>query len=148
MLMGDDGSGPAMAARSSATSETVRAIGPSSLSVAQEPGAPGIRPGEQRKPTILQKFAGFRSEPPMSEPSAIGTIPQASATAAPPELPPQVLERSYGLRVAPKTALNVWDPSPNSGVFVFPTVIAPAAFSRRTATESKSGMKSAKIGDP
>jgi len=39
----------------------------------------------------LQKFGGLRSEPPMSLPSASGTMPQASATTPPPVLPPQVL---------------------------------------------------------
>ena len=57
----------------------------------------------------------------MSLPSAIGTMPHASATAAPPLLPPQVFVRSYGLRVAPNTVLNVCEPAPNSGVFVLPT---------------------------
>jgi hypothetical protein len=42
----------------------------------------------------LQKLAGFRSKPPMSLPSASGAMPQAKATAAPPELPPQVRDGS------------------------------------------------------
>ena len=42
----------------------------------------------------IAEAAGFRSEPPVSVPSATGTIPQASATAAPPEDPPHVLVRS------------------------------------------------------
>ena len=62
----------------------------------------------------------------MSEPSAIGSMLVASATAAPPLLPPQVLPRSYGFSVAPNTGLKVCDPAPNSGVFVLPTTIAPA----------------------
>ena len=57
-------------------------------------------------------------------------MPAATATAAPPEDPPQVLERSYGLRVAPNTLLKVCEPAPNSGVFVLPIRIAPAFFSR------------------
>ena len=63
----------------------------------------------------------------MSLPSAIGTMPQVSATAAPPLLPPQVLVTSNGLRVAPNTSLKVCDPAPSSGVLVLPHVIAPAA---------------------
>ena len=87
------GSGPAIALSISATSATVRAIGPSTVSVDQPVcvGHAGTRPGDGRSPTTLQKLAGLRSEPPMSLPSASGTMPQASATAAPPLLPPQVL---------------------------------------------------------
>ena len=47
-----------------------RGAQPSSL------GHVGTRPGEGRKPTTLQKLAGLRSEPPMSLPSAIGTMPR------------------------------------------------------------------------
>src|SRR5262249_3425538 len=100
----------------------------------------GTRPIEGRKPTTLQKAAGFRNEPPVSEPLASGTSPQASATAAPPDDPPQVFVRSYGLRVAPKTLLNVCDPAPNSGVFVLPIVIAPARRIRSTTMSSSVGM--------
>jgi hypothetical protein len=61
-------------------------------------------------------------------------MPQATATAAPPEEPPQVLARSYGLRVAPNTRLNVWLPAPNSGVLVLPIRITPSPASRVTMT--------------
>jgi len=54
----------------------------------------GTRPIEDLKPTTLQNAAGLRREPPVSEPLATGTIPQANATAAPPEDPPQVLVKS------------------------------------------------------
>ena len=75
----------------------------------------------------------------MSVPSAIGSMCVASATAAPPLLPPQVLLRSCGLSVAPNTGLNVCDPAPNSGVLVLPTQIAPACRSRSTVSESSAG---------
>ena len=78
----------------------------------------------------------------MSLPSAIGSMPQASATAAPPLLPPQVLVVSYGFSVAPNTGLNVCDPAPNSGVLVLPTRIAPARRIRSTSSESSAGTKS------
>ena len=81
-------------------------------------------------------------------PSASDTIPVASATAAPPLLPPQVFVSSQGLRVGPKTALKVWEPAPNSGVFVLPMVMAPAARSRSTISASSPGTWSAKMGDP
>src|SRR5260221_2475112 len=100
------------------------------------------------KPTTLQKAAGLRNEPPASEPVATGVIPQASATAAPPEEPPHVFDRSYGFRVAPKTVLNVCDPAPNSGVFVLPMMIAPARRMRSTTRSSSVGMWSLKRGEP
>ncbi len=42
----------------------------------------------------LQKLAGFRRLPPMSEPSANGSMPAATAAAPPPVLPPAVREVS------------------------------------------------------
>ena len=57
-------------------------------------GHDGTRPGVGRKPTTLQKLPGFLSEAARSLPSAKGSMPQATATAAPPEEPPQVFERS------------------------------------------------------
>src|SRR5208282_6044138 len=77
-----------------------------------------------------------------------GTIPQTAATAPPPVLPPQVLVRSNGFRVAPKTELNVCEPRPNSGTFVFPTTIPPAFFSRSTGRQSALGTSSLNSGDP
>jgi len=81
-----------MTLRRSATSDTERAMGPAVLNVDQANIALGLgtRPGDTRKPTTLQNAAGLRNEPPMSLPSAIGIIPHANATAAPPLDPPQV----------------------------------------------------------
>src|SRR6202035_3598786 len=116
-------------------------MGPETESVSQASyeGHCGTRPADGRRPTTLQKFAGLRSEPPKSLPSASGTIPHASATAAPPLLPPHVFDGSYGLRVFPKTVLNVCDPAPNSGTFVLPIAIAPARRCRSTMMLSTSG---------
>ena len=50
----------------------------------------------------------------------------ATATAAPPLLPPHVFARSYGFSVSPNTSLKVCAPAPNSGVLVLPSVMAPA----------------------
>ena len=75
-------------------------------------------------------------------------MPAARATAAPPLLPPHVLVRSYGLRVTPKTSLNVCDPAPNSGVFVLPIVMVPAARSRWTSSASSSGTNCANTFEP
>ena len=94
--VGARGSGPAIAPRSSAQSETVRAIGPSTDSVfhALAAGHAGTRPGVGRNPTTLQKLPGLRRLAARSDPSAKGSMPQATATAAPPEDPPQVLPGS------------------------------------------------------
>jgi hypothetical protein len=54
----------------------------------------GTLPIEGLKPTTLQYAAGFLSDPPASEPLATGVIPQANATAAPPDDPPQVFVKS------------------------------------------------------
>ena len=70
-----------------------------------------------RSPTTPLKLAGLRREPPISEPCASHAIPVASATAAPPDEPAAERDVFHGLRVAPKTSLNVFAPAPNSGVF-------------------------------
>ena len=101
-------------------------------------GHTGTRPGVVRIPTALQKFAGLRSEAPRSEPSANGSIRVATATAAPPDEPPQVFVVSHGLSVLPNTALNVCEPSANSGVFVLPTITMPWRRKRSTITVSAS----------
>src|SRR5262249_39893215 len=101
--------------RIKATSSTLRASGPSTLRHAQplDRSLHGSRAALGRRPTTPQNAAGLRSDPPMSVPSAIGSIPHASATAAPPLLPPHVLVVSYGFSVAPKIGLNVCEPAPN-----------------------------------
>ena len=55
----------------------------------QASGAAGLGtlPAEGRNPTMLLKLPGFRSEPPWSLPSAIGSMPLARAAPAPPLLP-------------------------------------------------------------
>src|SRR5258708_36815660 len=116
-------------------------MGPATLRLvhASLDGTRGTRPGEVRNPTTEQKLAGLRSEPPVSLPSAIGSMPQASDTAAPPLLPPHVLVRSQGFFVDPNTGLKVCEPAPTSGVLVFPIVIAPADWMRSTIRVLKSG---------
>ncbi len=128
----------------------MRAIGPSTAngSHGADTGQCGIRPGVGRRPSTPLQAAGLRSEPPRSLPSAIGSIRQASATAAPPLEPPAERAVSQGLRVAPKTRLNVWDPAPHSGVLVLPTRIAPAWRRRSTWSESAAGTCSRYAGEP
>src|SRR5437763_6403081 len=91
MEIGERRPKPARALRKKAQSVTLRATGPATLRVNHPSvlGGLGTRPGEVRRPTTLQKLGGFRREPPMSLPSASGTMPQARATEPPPVLPPQ-----------------------------------------------------------
>ena len=143
-------SGPAITDSSSATSPTFRAIGPVTPIVSQwlRAGQSGTRPNEGRRPTTPQNDAGLRNEPPMSEPSASGTMPAARAAAAPPLDPPADRLRSAGLRVVPKIVLKVCDPAANSGTFVLPSSTTPAPRIRSTARVSASGTKSAWSGEP
>src|SRR5215213_11199229 len=87
--VGTRASGPAIADSNSAASSTVRAMGPMDQSVSQPfgNGQFGTRPGVGRNPTTLQKLPGLRSEEPRSEPSAKGSMPLATAAAAPPDDP-------------------------------------------------------------
>src|SRR5262245_50064941 len=82
-------SAPIIASNSSARSATLRAIGPSTPSVASIllNTETATRPGEGRMPTTPQKLAGLRNEPPISEPCATHAMPVASAAAAPPDDP-------------------------------------------------------------
>ena len=78
----------------------------------------------------------MRRLPIESLPSATGSMRVASATAAPPLLPPAERVGSKALRVAPNTSLKVCEPRPNSGVLVLPMTMQPAAFIRCTSSES------------
>ena len=143
-------SGPAITDSSSARSPTLRASGPLVEVTSQKlsVGHAGTRPSDGRSPTTPQNDAGLRSEPPMSEPSASGTIPARRAHAAPPLEPPAERVGSTGLRVVPKTVLNVCEPAANSGTLVLPMVTAPAVRIRSTTSSSASGTWSAKSGEP
>lgn len=59
---------------------------------------------------------------------------------------PQVWVSSF--KVRPKIGLNVYEPAPNSGVFVLPITMAPAARARLTSRSSASGTVSAKMDEP
>src|SRR5438093_11388080 len=88
-------------------------------------------------PTTPQNEAGWRTEPPVSEPSAAGTAPAATSAAEPPEDPPGTRTLSVGCSVRPYAECSVEDPIPNSSQFVFPAISAPAARSVATAVASK-----------
>jgi hypothetical protein len=71
----------------------------------------------------------MRIEPPPSLAWATGTIPLATAAAEPPEEPPVVLSVFQGLRVGPYARGSVVIVVPNSGQFVRPRMMQPAACS-------------------
>ena len=52
-------------------------------------------------PTTPQKEAGWRTEPPVSDPSAAQAMPAATAAAEPPLEPPLTCSRFQGLRTGP-----------------------------------------------
>ena len=78
-----------------------RAIGPAVSSDRDSGSAPYVdtRPCVGRRLLRPQAAAGMRSDPPVSDPVATGTIRAASAAPEPPDEPPGVRRRSQGLRV-------------------------------------------------
>ena len=77
------------------------------------------------RPKSPQFAAGMRIEPPPSLAWAAGTMPAATAAAAPPEEPPVECERCHGLRHAPVSTGSVVSVSPHSGVLVLPSMLRP-----------------------
>src|SRR5262245_66476883 len=88
-------------------------------------------------PTMPQKAAGWRIDPPVSEPSASGVMPEATATADPPLDPPGTRSVAQGLRDGPNAEFSVDDPIANSSQFVLPTMTAPARSSFSTTVALK-----------
>ena len=83
-------------------SRTERVRKPSIAMPAQpspKPGPSGRRARVGLMPTKPQQDAGIRTEPPPSEPWAMGTIPAATAEPDPPDEPPLVWLRFHGLQV-------------------------------------------------
>src|SRR5215213_4384318 len=99
-------------------------------------------------PMTPHNDAGCRTEPPVSEPSAIGTMPAATAAAEPPDEPPGTRFGSIGLRAGPKALCSVDEPIANSSQLVFATTTAPAARSRVIAVASYGEMYPSRIRDP
>ena len=90
-----------------------------------------MRPRVGFRPTRPVHAAGMRIEPPPSLPCASGTMPPATAAAAPPLEPPGVRSVSHGLRVGPNLRGSDTGRIPNSGMFVLPTMTKPASRTRR-----------------
>src|SRR5215510_4509620 len=88
-----------------------------------------MRPYVGFSPITPHSAAGCRTEPPVSEPSATGTIPAATAAAEPPDEPPGTREVSQGFLTAPKAEFSFDEPIANSSQLVLPMTTEPAAIS-------------------
>src|SRR5919108_5275891 len=100
-----------------------------------------MRPYVGLSPTTPQNAAGWRTEPPVSVPSAATARPPATAAAEPPDEPPGTRERSHGFFVGKNPEFSVDDPMANSSRFVLPSITAPAALNRATGVASYGGTK-------
>jgi hypothetical protein len=58
------------------------------------------------QPVTPQAWAGMRSDPPVSEPSAATTAPLTTAAAEPDEETPETKSEFHGLRTRPRQALR------------------------------------------
>src|SRR5581483_4051830 len=97
------------------------------------------RPYVGLSPTTPQSADGWRIDPPVSDPRAIGTTFAATAAADPPLVPPGTRVTSHGLRTGPNAEFSFDDPIANSSQFVFATITAPAASSRVMTVASYGG---------
>ena len=87
-------------------------------------------------PTTPHSAAGWRIDPPVSDPRPSPAKPAATAAAEPPDDPPGTLLVSCGLRVGPNAEFSVELPMANSSRLVLPMTMAPAAASRWTTVAS------------
>src|SRR6185312_4878663 len=89
--------------------------------------------------------AGPRIEPPVSEPSANGTRPAATAAPEPLDEPPVKCSRFQGLRAGGHGRSKDGPPCANSWVASLPSSTAPASRSLLVVVASWLGMSSAQI---
>jgi hypothetical protein len=87
-------------------------------------------------PTTPHSAAGWRIDPPVSDPSPNPAKPATTAAAEPPDDPPGTLLVSCGLRVGPNAEFSVELPMANSSRLVLPMTMAPASASRSTTVAS------------
>jgi hypothetical protein len=106
------------------------------------------RPYVGLSPTTPQNAAGWRIDPPVSDPRAAVDIPARTETAAPPLDPPGTRVSSCGSFARPNAEFSVEDPIANSSIFVLPMIIASAARRRWTTVASYSETKLSRIFEP
>src|SRR5580692_7764428 len=95
-----------------------------------------------------QTAAGWRIDPPVSEPSASGASKAATAAEEPPDEPPGILLRSHGLRVGPYAEFSVEEPIANSSMLVLPNMTMPASLILVVIVASYGGRQPSRIFDP
>src|SRR5574343_2001168 len=84
-------------------------------------------PYDGLRPVRPHSAAGWRMEPPVSVPVAIGARRAATAAAEPPEEPPGTRLRSQGFFTGPKYEVSLDDPMANSSMLVLPSETRPAS---------------------
>lgn len=87
-------------------------------------------------PVTPQNAAGWRMEPPVSDPMAYQLERAATAAAAPPEEPPGTRSRSQGLRTGPRKEVSLVDPMAELVHVQLARETAPAPSSRSTKVAS------------
>src|SRR5664279_2477219 len=138
---GSPGAAPSAASRRAALSRTLRVrtwTTPMLPQLSPTSGPSGVRARVGFSPNRPQQEAGMRIEPPPSLPCAAGTMPAATAAAAPPDEPPDVRSGFHGLRVVPCNAVSVDAARPISGVLVFPKMTRPVSYTHLRAHETDS----------
>src|SRR3954451_24730364 len=98
-------------------------------------------------PTTPHSAAGWRIDPPVSEPRPRAAMPDATAAALPPLEPPGTRLGSRGLRVGPNAEFSVELPMANSSRLVLPIGMPPAATMRDTTVASYGGSQPSRILD-
>src|SRR5580704_11498039 len=104
-------------------------------------------------PTMPQKPAGWRIEPPVSVPVAASAARDATAAAEPPDEPPGTSgrlspRRRHGFSTAPKAQVALAEPIANSSMFTLPSITAPSRQRLAVTVDSYGGLKPLSIFEP
>src|SRR5215213_761564 len=106
------------------------------------------RPYVGFRPTTPQNPAGWRIDPPVSEPKLTAARLADTAAAGPPLLPPGTRPVFHGFRTGLNAEFSFDDPMANSSVLAFPRNTAPCSRSRRTTVASYGGRNPSRMRDP
>src|SRR4051812_18012879 len=106
------------------------------------------RPYVGFRPTTPQNPAGWRIDPPVSDPRLTAARPAATAAAGPPLLPPGTRSVLHGFFTGLKAEFSFDEPMANSSVLAFPRNTAPCSRRRRTTVASYGGRNPPRMRDP